>query len=443
MFLFKLISFLVGNVTLIVQGEAPEKFINMAAARGIFLWDIGRTGDRVVLVRVRLDSVRPLRHIARLTGCRFRIRDRRGLPFLWARLYRRRAFLAGAVLFVLGLYLLSSFVWFIDVTGNRRLGTAEILKAAASAGLHRGMPVWRLDTAGVERAIQEQLPGVSWTGVTVRGTRVSIQVVEAVLPRENKAGPAHIVAKKAGLIKEVLVLSGQAEVKEGDTVVPGQVLISGIVRPPQEPAPAPSDTAVPRPPVEPKLVHASGIVRARVWYESYGEAPLVETVRRFTGRTAFNLSIKIGSKEIILIGSPKIPFALYKTETFVKRLPEWRNLQLPVEVITRKYRELEDYREVRDRDAARRLAGERAMRAVEKEIPAGAEILRRRVTELKVKHPENLVRVELVLESLEDIGKEKPFTFPAGRGVPPASDATPHPMPGDGAAPVPAERNAH
>ena len=34
MLLFKLISFLLGYVTILVTGDAPEKLINMAASRG-------------------------------------------------------------------------------------------------------------------------------------------------------------------------------------------------------------------------------------------------------------------------------------------------------------------------------------------------------------------------------------------------------------------------
>lgn len=45
MFLFKLMSFLLGYVTILVTGDAPEKFINMAASRGISLWDVARSGE--------------------------------------------------------------------------------------------------------------------------------------------------------------------------------------------------------------------------------------------------------------------------------------------------------------------------------------------------------------------------------------------------------------
>ncbi len=414
MFLFRLMNFIIGYVTITVRGEAPEKFINMAATRGIFLWDIARRGEQSMRVNVRLSAVRPLRHIARRTRCGFRITRRTGLPFLWMRLARRKALAFGAVLFVLGLYLLSSFVWTIEVTGNSKVSTADILSVASGVGLNRGMPKWRLDCPAVERALKTKLPTISWAGVYVKGTRVAIEVVEKTLPEEKNQSPAHIAAIKAGLIKEVLVFSGHAAVKEGDTVVPGQVLISGIVPPPEEPKanePPMSETqtekTVPR---QPTYVHAAGIVRARVWYEGYGEAPLVETGQRFTGREITRVCMKIKAREIILAGPQKIPFLHYETDVSVKKPPPWRNLRLPVELVISKYREVENYRLVRDRAEARRLAGERALKAVQGQLPQGARVVHKQLDELVVKEPESLVRVKALVESLEEIGTEQPFT---------------------------------
>ncbi|RKO66236.1 sporulation protein YqfD [Desulfofundulus salinus] len=414
MFLFRLMNFIIGYVTITIRGEVPEKFINMAAARGIFLWDITRLGEQTMRANVRLNAVRPLRHIARRTRCRFHITWRVGLPFLWMRLARRKALAFGAVLFVLGLYLLSSFVWTIEVTGNRRVPTKDILSVASGAGLNRGVPKWRLDCPAVERTLKTKLPTISWAGVYVKGTRVTIEVVEKTLPEEKNQSPAHITAIKAGLIKEVLVFSGHAAVKEGDTVVPGQILISGIIPPPEEPRPeqlpateTQREQSVPR---RPTYVHAAGIVRARVWYEGYGEAPLVENGERFTGRQVTRVCMKIKGREIILAGPQKIPFLHYQTETSVKKPPPWRNLQLPVELVISKYREVENYRLVRDRAEARRLAGERALHAVQKQLPQGARIVHKQLDELVVKEPESLVRVKAFVESLEEIGTEQPFT---------------------------------
>lgn len=412
MFILRLINFLTGYVTLLVRSDAPEKLINLAAGRGILLWDVQMPAEGQVFFKIRLSAVKPFKHIARKTGSRFEIYERRGLPFFLARLKRRKALVAGGAFFLLAIYFLSSFIWFIEVSGNQRIAKYDIIKAAEAAGLGRGTPRWKLNVGAVEKGIQEQLPVLSWVGVYIRGTRAEIKVVEKTLAEEKEAGFSHVVAAKAGLVEDVLVLKGHPAVKKGDTVAPGQVLISGIVPPPETAAPEKEGAekeAKPAPP-EPAYVDARGIVRARVWYEEYGEAPLVEKGKRYTGRVVTKLWIKIGEKEIILKGPPEVPFALYQQERFTKKVPEWRNLRPGVELITLKYRELQDYTITRSRAQAIQLAKEKALAGIRQRLPKNAIILRERVEELVVNQPENVARVRAYLETLEDIGVNKPFS---------------------------------
>ncbi|OPZ73311.1 MAG: putative stage IV sporulation protein YqfD [Firmicutes bacterium ADurb.Bin456] len=412
MLLFRLMSFLLGYVTISVAGPAPEKFINMATSRGISLWEVNRSGDGSICLKVRISAIKPMRHIARRTRCRFRILRREGLPFYIARLRRRKTLALGAVFCVCVLYLLTSLVWFIEVKGNEQLSSEELLKVAAEAGLTRGVAKWQVETDAVEAKIMERLPLVAWTGVYLKGTRVIIEVSERTVPVKEDNRPAHIVAGKAGLIKEILVISGHPVVREGDTVAPGQVLISGEI-PALEEQSGPGE--VQKPGQKPKLkrpasyVHARGIVRARVWYEGYGEVPLLEEGRRPTGRSETRISIKFEGKEIILSGSKNIPFKIYRTDTLVKSPPPWRNLTIPVELVTVKYFELLDYREERNRGEARSLAEEKALQEALASLPQNARLETQLVEEVHTGRPENLMRVRAMLEVVEDIGTDKYF----------------------------------
>ncbi len=412
MFVFKLMSCIQGYLVILVTGEAPEKFVNMAASRGIYLWDVARTGSGAILLKVRLEDAKPLRHIARRTGCRFKIKQRVGLPFYFVRLRRRKALALGMVFFVAALYLLSSFVWFIEVKGSEHLSPEMVLRVASDAGLSRGTAKWKIDPGKVEEKIIEGLPEVSYAGVYLKGTKATIEVAERTVPDQEDPRPAHIVSTKAGLIKEILIFSGYPAVKEGDTVVSGQVLISGVIPAPEE---APKDGEGKKPGVpeiiQPsRYVQAKGIVRARVWYEGYGEAEIIETGTRFTGNVKTRVSIKSKDKEIILSGSRNIPFALYENDVHVKTIPEWRNINIPVELITVKYLELTEYRDERGRAGALKLAEERALHAAGKSVPEEAAIQERWVEEALTGQPDNLMRAKAVIETVEDIGKKQFFS---------------------------------
>ncbi|MDD4170160.1 MAG: sporulation protein YqfD [Desulfotomaculaceae bacterium] len=410
MFLFKIMSYFTGYIAILVTGKAPEKFINMAASRGIYLWDILRVKENTVLLKVRLHDVKPLRHIARRTGCRYQLKSKEGLPFVISRLKKRKALTIGAVFFLVTLYFLSSFVWFIEVRGNEQLTAEEVIKAAAESGLSRGMLRWKIEPVEVEAKIMENISLVAWVGVHFEGTKVTIEVVERVVPGEEDPRPSHIVASKAGLIKEVLVINGHPIVTEETTVIPGQILISGEIPPveePLKPGVAQESTEAPKIIRPSRYVHARGIVRARVWYEAYGEARIFEIGERLTGRSKKSFSIKFKSKEIIFNKNLNIPFEHYQVETFVKRLPQWRNIDVPVEIITVNYLELAGYREERSRESARQAAEETALKATMNQVPKDAFIQGRWLEETGASSPESIVRVKCIIETIEDIGVEK------------------------------------
>ncbi|WP_018086654.1 sporulation protein YqfD [Desulfurispora thermophila] len=404
MFLFRLLSFLTGFVTIEVIGYNIEKFINKAASRGILLWNIRRLDENKLRFQARLSAVHPLRHLARQHGCRLKFGQRGGWPFIWSKMRRRKAFLTGIIVFFLGLYVLSGFVWFVEVQGNEQLSSRVVKELAGQAGLRPG--VWRktLDVRKLENSIKEQLPQVSWVGVRISGIRAYIQVAEKKLPPVASSGPAHVVAVKAGLVKEVLVINGNQVVNEGEAVTAGQVLISGIVPATETGQDVPGD--VTRAPLA--YVRARGIVRARVWYEAYGETPVRESITAETGREYRRYSIKIRDRVIMLAGQENIPFRYFRCDEEVKKLAG-RNIKLPVEIISQRYLELEKKVVSRTHEQALSLAQKRAMADLYKQLPPQVQPLALDVEEVKGKNPEDVVRVHITAETCEDIGMEKAF----------------------------------
>ncbi|RDV84354.1 sporulation protein YqfD [Ammonifex thiophilus] len=396
--------YLRGYVLLKLEGKKIERFLNMALTRGIKFWDVRYLGKDRVLLRVRWGAVRALRHISRATSTRLTVQEKIGLPFLVSRLKRRRAFLGGALFFLALVYCLSLFVWRVEVTGAQKLSPGEVLKVAAQAGLKPGVLRRQVNGKEVERVLKEQLPQLAWVGVEVRGTQATIKVVEKKLP-EPAAGPAHIVARKAGLIKELLVLEGTPKVKEGDTVLPGQVLIAG------------EEMTVPQGEGEPSPVYvrAKGIVKARVWYQGYGEARLEEKGERPTGRKAQSICLEVGGRRWRLYGSDASPFSCYRVEETRYNLSLGRNFSLPVAVEKKVYYEWELYKLRRTPQEARRLAEERARAYLRACLPEGARLVGEQVEEVKGPKEEGLVRVSIRWEVEEDIGQIKEFTPEGGQ----------------------------
>ncbi len=412
MFWVRFWSFVMGYLTLMVEGKSVEKLVNMAVSRGIYLWDIHWLGPDKVMLRARVSSFKALRHIVKRAGGRLKISEKRGLPFKTAKMMRRQMMVVGALVCITLLYIMSSFVWFVEVTGNEKVTTKAILEKAEEAGLYTGTAKWKLEPGDVEQQIKNELPGLSWVGVSITGTKARIKVAEKVEAPVTDDTPANIVAQKAGLVDEILVLSGTAAAKEGEMVEKGDVLISGVIKTELD-APV-QDTSQgeeekPEKIIKTKFVRAKGIIKARVWYESYGESPLKFENQVKTGNYCRDVDIKIGKNLYTLYTSDTQPYKRYIKVVQVKRLPQWRNIKFPVELVTTYYYETKTVKEQLSFAEAKAKALEKAESQLQKVMPAKAKVKRRKVSFLNTKEP-NLIRVKLIIETQEDLGVVQPLS---------------------------------
>src|SRR5690606_23389826 len=71
----------------------------------------------------------------------------------------------------------------------------------------------------------------SFVSVSIKGTKLTIEVKEQDLPPEmvDKNYPCHVIAKKKGVIVKVVPKNGKAVVEKGKVVNPGEILITGII----------------------------------------------------------------------------------------------------------------------------------------------------------------------------------------------------------------------
>ncbi|MDP3050787.1 MAG: sporulation protein YqfD, partial [Eubacteriales bacterium] len=112
---------------------------------------------------------------------------------------------------------------------------------------------------------------------------------------------------------------------------------------------------------------------------------------------------------IVVAGARKSPFKDFDQDMDLVEQLGWRNYTVPVEVITTTFREAKTTVERRNRSEALQIAEDRAVQILTGGLPEDIKILNRRVEVVRTGKSEDLVRVKVVLETLEDIGKEKYF----------------------------------
>ncbi|PKM76573.1 MAG: sporulation protein YqfD [Firmicutes bacterium HGW-Firmicutes-15] len=389
-----------GFISLSLKGENYEKVINLALARGIYIWDIKRNNNLIYL-KVRTSGYEAFKSIADENNYEIKLLKRQGMPFWKTVMKRRIGLLGGALIFIAALYLMSSFVWLVQVSGNNKVDQKRILMTAAIHGIYPGAAKWNFSRIEVEEAMLRDMSELSYIQCDVRGVKVHIKVVEKILPDKEITGPCHIVAAQDGVVEEVLVLEGQANVKSGSVVAKGDILISGIVFPPVPYAMAEN----PVPSGEPYHVRARGKVMARTWYEGYGECSLISEKKVFTEKELNKLYLITPWKNLLLKGWGDNKFIFYeenaKEQVWHSPIGNWGLSSLSIkeqQINTTKYSEKE----------AVEIAREKALQSLNQKMEANLKVSDSHFVVLS-SPSDSIVRIKVSVESIQDISQVHPI----------------------------------
>ncbi|AGA70400.1 sporulation protein YqfD [Desulfitobacterium dichloroeliminans LMG P-21439] len=394
----KLRAFLQGRVFFVARGKELARFMNESIRQGIVFYRTQRS-ERGLRAQIRIQDFARLKGPARLTHTRVHIIAKYGWPFIAARWWRRKFLLGGILLIGITLAILSQMILSISVSGNTTISSVEIFDSAEKHGLRTWTWQDSVDLSKVSKTLVEEFPDAAWIGIRRYGTRVEIKVVQKIRPQvPGEAG--NLVASKAGLVQQVMVIQGTPLIHEGEIVKPGQVLI-------QAPATVENLSATPRTDRQlqqkdfiPETVPAAkGFVRGRVWYSAEATVPYQEELIEESGKVAKGWGIKFGTR-VIMVTIPESPYPLVNEEVQYHGVDLWRNWRLPVEIVSIHYKELAKLQVERTEVEARQAAEERARTEVHKAITPGAHVLEEKVRVLESNDGE---RVRIEVEAYEDL----------------------------------------
>jgi similar to stage IV sporulation protein len=393
MLLLRLWNYIRGYVIIFVEGYFLEKFINICIHRQIFLWDIKRKKNASMTLKISIDGFKMLRPVASKTGCRVRIVKKRGLPFILHRYKGRKTFVLGALVFLGLFFFLTSFVWTIEIKGNKDIETQVLTERLEEYGVKPGILKYNINTENIINDLMLDIKELAWVGIEVRGTKVKIEIAERVekpiiIPKDV---PCNLIAKKDGLVKSIVVKAGQELVKVGNTVQKGQVLVSANV-----PNKDPKEKG--------RLVHAIGTVKARTWYEKSKKVEMVALERERTGLKKEIYSLVLFSKRIGLFPG-KISFDNFDKIEIKKKVSVGEDFELPFGLAIDRYYEVNILEKEIAMDEAKQIAADAAYKEVTTEVPPDSELVKTNV-EFK-QEPDGSLMAVVTMECIEDIGMEQ------------------------------------
>ncbi len=379
-----------GYVIIRLDGLGLERMLNAMLLSGIAVWNVKKEGRARITLEMRAKDFHRLRTLKRGKRCSIHIMERRGVPFLFARFRFRKLLIFGLLLCGLLVIAAQTRIWLIRVEGAIRVPPAVVLRAAEEAGIFVSMPRSAVELASLSQAVRAYDDRIAWAGARTDGIILTLQIVEAepIPPRPDKSVPSDVVAKKDGIIQKVTALSGKSNVKPGDAVRAGEILIRGNIT--REGASVPM------------YVYAEGEALAQVWYTSSVTLPCTEEKLLRSGQSESFRVIEVAGLPLFQTESR---FSQFEEE--VRQESVQRGLTLPLKVKSGVRYELTIQEVPADANEITAEALFRAELAALEEVPKDAQIIKK-MSESTILE-DGSIRAVVAVCTQEQIGVVKPM----------------------------------
>ncbi len=213
-----------------IEGVGLAGFVNKCMKNGIFLRNLRWKDPVESSVEVSGDDFDAFRKTADHSYKLTVIGEGGAIPFLRS-LRSRISAIAGAFLLGAFIFYQSLFVAEIRIDGYRSISEEQLRHVMSEAGLFEGARRQN-NYNDVKSALYSEFDNIAWVGIHETGKMVEVEISESSDDREQEPAddtPVDIVAARAGVIERILPLQGEALVKNGDYVNMGDVLISGTL----------------------------------------------------------------------------------------------------------------------------------------------------------------------------------------------------------------------
>lgn len=387
-------NYILGYVRIQIEGYFIERLINLCMKKGILLWNSKRRKATLLEANIAIKDFKRITEIVKQSKCKVKIKQKKGLPFIFNKYKKRKIFFLFLCLIVIAILSLSNFVWNIDITGNQTISKEELMQTLKEEGLSIGTLKNKIDTKKIVSKMRLNRNDLAWIGIEIEGTNAVVKIVEADKKPEiiEEDEYCNIVATKPAMIVKVNAINGTPLVKEGDIVKEGIVLVGGWLEG--------KYTGI-------RYVHANGEVQAKVWYEEKEKVELKQVIASKTENVETKYSVRINNFTINFYKTLS-KFQKYDTIEENKKLKLFSDFYLPIEILKKTNYELVEEEKVYTKEEAKEKAVNEAKNRLESKIEAKENIVN---TYINYNETEEYIEAQVIYEVLEEIGTKEKIVF--------------------------------
>ena len=220
-----------GYVRFSVEGEGTERFFSLLSRNGYQVFSTAPTSQGMQAC-LPVGQYRKIRSYAKKCGVHVHVVQRYGCRFVVHRYRKRAGIFLGCGAFLLFLWVMSGFLWKVEVVGDEGVDSQQVLQQLEQVGVHVGAWKGNIDVTMAQWTMLRDSPDLAWIAINIQGSTATVDVRSQVKAPEllDTSTPCDVVASCDGYITYMEVYQGQKVLKVGDTVRKGEVIVSGIAQ---------------------------------------------------------------------------------------------------------------------------------------------------------------------------------------------------------------------
>lgn len=224
-----ILLFFNGKIKLEITTKEPEKILNIFSKKNIKVSNVTRENLYTIVLLTQYEYFLEIEKICEENNSKVVILKMNKIYKIIKNYEKYLIPMSGIILSFSVIFILSLFIWKIDIKGDQHVSPYEIRQVIKQLGIKKGTFKPRIDVEEIEDQIILKNKNVLWSKVRIQGSTLQVEIVESFRPPvieiDNSLGD--IVASKDGEIVRIYTQSGTAVVKQGDIVKKGDILIKG------------------------------------------------------------------------------------------------------------------------------------------------------------------------------------------------------------------------
>ncbi len=363
-----------------IKGKRPNRFLEFLIHLHINFIQRKQTKDYIIIevLDEDYDKIKKIK-----TSYEITIVKRKGIAYILYLIKTKTIFLLSIGFAMIVLLTLTRMTFSIQVIETDASMRELIIEDLEEFGIqkYRFKVSYQKKEKIRDQILEKEKDVLEWLEIEEIGTTYQIKLIKRVKKEEEKEIEArHIVAKKKGMIVNIVAESGEVVAKKNQYVDVGDVLISGLIMNKEEIV---------------SKVAAKGKVYAEVWYQVRMNLPLLYEEESLTGKSRQVFEFHFLTKDIRL--NEFIPYQHAREKEKIL----WQHPLLPFRFSYTKKEQLNIKRTEYDQNHLEESAIPLAISKLKDKLGSDIEIISQKV--LKKEQNAGKINIELFFKVKEDI----------------------------------------